>query len=29
MAEALVRLGLAQSKAGKFAAPPRDLKEYE
>ena len=29
MAEALVRLGLAQSKAGKFAPPPRDLKEYE
>jgi len=29
MAEALVRLGLAQSRAGKFAPPPRDLKEYE
>jgi len=29
MAEALVRLGLAQSKAGKFAPPPRDLKQYE
>ena len=29
MAEALVRLGLAQSTAGKFAPPPRDLKEYE
>jgi allantoin racemase len=29
MAEALVRLGLAQSSAGKFAPPPRDLKEYE
>lgn len=29
MAEALVRLGLAQSRAGKFALPPRDLKEYE
>lgn len=29
MAEALVRLGLSQSKAGKFAPPPRDLKEYE
>ena len=28
-AEALVRLGLGQSKAGKFAPPPRDLKEYE
>jgi allantoin racemase len=29
MAEALVRLRLAHSKAGKFARPPRDLKEYE
>jgi allantoin racemase len=29
MAEALVRLGLAQSKTGKFAPPPRDIKEYE
>jgi allantoin racemase len=29
MAEAFVRLGLAQSTAGKFAPPPRDLKEYE
>jgi len=29
MAEALVRLGLAQSKTGKFGPPPRDLKEYE
>lgn len=29
MAEALVRLRLAQSKAGRFAPPPRDLKEYE
>lgn len=29
MAEALVRLGLAQSKTGKFATPPRALKEYE
>ena len=29
MAEALVRLGLSQSKTGKFAPPPRDLKDYE
>ena len=29
MAEALVRLGLSQSKTGKYAPPPRDLKEYE
>jgi allantoin racemase len=29
MAEALVRLGLAQSKTGKYAPPPRDFKEYE
>ena len=29
MAEALVRLGLTQSKAGKFAPPPRDIKAYE
>jgi len=28
MAEALVRLGLGQSKAGKFAPPPRPLNEY-
>ena len=28
MAEALVRLGLSQSKAGKFAPPPRPLSEY-
>lgn len=28
-AEALVRLGLRQSKSGKFAPPPRPLSEYE
>jgi allantoin racemase len=28
MAEALARLGLGQSKAGKFAPPPRPLREY-
>ena len=28
MAEALARLGLSQSKAGKFAPPPRPLGEY-
>jgi allantoin racemase len=28
MAESLVRLGLRQSKAGKFARPPRPLEEY-
>jgi len=28
MAESLVRIGLAQSKAGKYALPPRPLGEY-
>jgi hypothetical protein len=28
MAESLVRIGLRQSKAGKFARPPRPLGEY-
>jgi hypothetical protein len=28
MAESLVRIGLRQSKAGKFAPPPRPLEEY-
>jgi Asp/Glu/hydantoin racemase len=28
MAESLVRIGLRQSKAGKFARPPRPLEEY-
>jgi hypothetical protein len=28
MAETLVRLGLGQSRAGKFAPPPRPLAEY-
>ncbi len=28
IAEALVRLGLAQSKVGKFGPPPRPLAEY-
>jgi allantoin racemase len=29
MAEALARFGVAQSKAGKFAPPPRPLTDYE
>jgi len=28
MAEALVRIGLRQSKTGKFARPPRPLTDY-
>jgi hypothetical protein len=28
LAESLVRIGLAQSKAGKFAPPPRPLADY-